>query len=231
MEQSDMSVYGGPDIITDGLVLHLDAANRKSFPPGGTSIFWYDLSGNDNIAGAGSRGAIPSADSGPTGGFTFDGADDYMYITSSSDFAPGTGDFTFQCWINPSSWSSSWNPVFVVGTTGGLWIGKANTSIFVLRAYGVSNFIEHILPSTSTWTNIAVTRSGTSVKLYYDGLLVDSGTTSQNFVQSTAYIGSDGAGSYFEGKIASILFHKGNALSADEIRQNYNALKGRYGLT
>lgn len=41
-----MSVKGGPDIVTDGLVFNLDAANRKSYPGSGTT--WYDLSGNNN---------------------------------------------------------------------------------------------------------------------------------------------------------------------------------------
>ena len=41
-----MSIYGGPEIVTDGLVLHLDAANSKSYPGTGTS--WFDLSGSNN---------------------------------------------------------------------------------------------------------------------------------------------------------------------------------------
>ena len=222
-----MSYANGPKIVTDGLVLYLDAANRKSYPLSGSTI--YDLSGNGNNGTFGASTAAPTFSSVNGGVLNFDGGDD-ISLTSSSDFAPGTGDFSFQCWINPSSWPSSWGPIFVVKSTGGLWIGKGSTAIFVLRAYSVANYIEHDLPTTSTWTHISITREGTSAKLYYNGSLVDSGTTSQNFIQANASIGTDGGSPHFYGKIPHVMLYKGKALSANEVQQNYNALKGRYGL-
>ena len=42
-----MAIQGGPDIVEDGLVLHLDAADRNSYPGSGST--WYDLCGNTNF--------------------------------------------------------------------------------------------------------------------------------------------------------------------------------------
>lgn len=247
-----MSVYGGPDIITDGLVLHLDAANRKSFPPGGTSIYWYDLSGNDHDAVAGSRGAIPTADSGPTGGFTFDGADDYMSVGGiSGDFS----NLTVMVWFNPGSITNHENvldcnysyngvtgnigPRLEMSSVGALrWIFSAsttnNSSFNGPYAVTAGNFNQS--PNANKWHFTAFTWDGTYGRTYYN----DSGpvqtTSSTSWVEeiTNVVIGKGfhlgGTERAFTGKVANIQIYN-TTLSADEIRQNYNALKGRYGLT
>lgn len=68
-----MSIYGGPDIITDGLVFCLDAANSKSYP--GTGTAWTDLSGNDNN---GTLTNGPTFDSSNGGSIVFDGVNDQV---------------------------------------------------------------------------------------------------------------------------------------------------------
>ena len=219
-----MVYSNGPSIVRDGLVLYLDAADRNSYS--GSGSVWNDLSGNSNnstINGA-------AFDTYSKGMFDFNGSSNYTSISSTVDLAPRTGDFTFCSWINPDNWPGTWAPLFVIGSYGGLWIGKANTNYFVLRAYAIANYIEHTLPITGKWSHIAITREGTSVKLYYDSVLVSSATTSQDFIQSTAYIGTDGAVSYFNGKIANISFYKGKALSPDEVKQNYYATKARFNI-
>src|SRR6056300_501137 len=88
-----MSVFGGPDIVTDGLVLHLDAANRKSYPLSGSTI--YDLSGNGNNGTFGASTAAPTF-SGDNGGcLSFDGSNDYININSLTL----TGNITVTAWI------------------------------------------------------------------------------------------------------------------------------------
>lgn len=74
-----MSIYGGPDIITNGLVLHLDAANSKSYPLSGT--VWNDLSGNNNHATL-TNG--PTYSSSNNGNILFDGVNDYGTIQYNS---------------------------------------------------------------------------------------------------------------------------------------------------
>lgn len=161
---------------------------------------------------------------------TFDGTDDYITAGNNPYLAPGTGNFTYSCWINPAGYSY-YAGLLVVATTGGLWIGKLGSNM-VLRAYNVEDYLQYsTLPTVGQWTNVVITRAGTAVTLYYNANSVATATTGYNFVQATAYIGNDGptSSANFNGKIANTSFYN-RALSASEIQQNFNAIKGRYGL-
>jgi len=222
-----MAFNYSPKTTTDGLVLYLDAANTRSYPGSGT--IWSDLSrgGNNGTLTNG-----PTFNGANGGSIVFDGTNDYALITSTANLSPGTGDFTYSSWINPTSFSGTYSALLVIATAGGLWIGK-NGANFVLRAYAVADYIQFAtMPTLNTWTNITITRSGTTATLYYNAVSRATGTTSQNFVQSTAYVGNDGVSvsANFNGRIATTLFYKGKALTATEIRQNYNATKTRFGL-
>ena len=72
-----MSYSNGPTIVTDGLVLALDAGDRNSYPGSGTT--WNDLAGSNNLTLYNS----PSFSSNNGGHFLFDGANDYMTIQLS----------------------------------------------------------------------------------------------------------------------------------------------------
>jgi hypothetical protein len=220
-----IAYYG--NIVKDELIFNLDAAKRDSYP--GTGNVWNDISGfqtNTTLT----NGPTFNTDNG--GSIVFDGTDDYALITSTANLSPGTGDFTYSSWINPTSFSGTYSGLLVVAAAGGLWIGKVGAN-FVLRAYAVADYIQFAtMPTLNTWTNITVTRSGTTASLYYNAVSKATATTSNNFVQATAYIGNDGAtpSANFNGKIATTIFYKGKALTTTEILQNYNATKGRYGL-
>ena len=85
-------MFYGPKIITNGLVLYLDAANRNSYPGSGTTC--TDLSGNNNnftlVNG-------PTFSSGNMGNIVFDGTDDYLLINSL--VWNYNADFTIQFWL------------------------------------------------------------------------------------------------------------------------------------
>jgi hypothetical protein len=95
-----MSVIGGPDTITDGLVLYLDAANTKSYIGSGTT--WKDLSGNSND---GTLTNEPTFDSGNSGSIVFDGVDDFVTTGQQLDpiafglFADSTSFWTVSSWF------------------------------------------------------------------------------------------------------------------------------------
>jgi hypothetical protein len=220
--------YGNPPVVTDGLVLYLDAGNSLSYPGSGT--VWRDLSGNSNT---GNLTNGPTFNSANAGSIVFDGVDDSVVLPNSPNLSAGSGDFTYNAWVYPIAYDS-YAPLFVTATTNGIWIGK-NGSNFVLRSYAVADLLSFgTLPILNFWTNIAITRIGTTATLYYNGVSQTTSTTNQNFTQSTTCIASDGPPgsvfSWYNGKISSTLFYKGVGLTSDQILQNYNATKGRFGL-
>lgn len=211
-------------IVIDGLVFYVDAGNSNSYPGSGTT--WTDLVGSND----GTLTNGPTYNSANGGSIVFDGVNDYGVLPNTSSLSVGAEDFTFVGWIYPLSWpSNTWSPVYVTGAVGGIWIGQDSSNRFVLRAYSVANFIQTTtLPATNSWTQIAITRIGSTVSLYYNASLQLTSTTSHNFVQNSTYIANDGGSSYFNGQIGNISLYKGRGLTSQEILQNYNALKSRF---
>ena len=92
-----MSLNHSPKIVTDGLVLCLDAASRKSYPGSGTT--WFDRSGNGNN-GTLTNGPTFSSDNG--GSIVFDGTNDYVNCgTTLGNF--GTSNFTINFFFKTST--------------------------------------------------------------------------------------------------------------------------------
>ena len=93
-----MACHGGPNIVEDNLVFHVDAANTRSYPGSGTT--WTDLSGNGNNATI--NGA--TFNSGNGGYFIMDGSNDYITLGTqlNSTIAPNSedNDVTFSFWVN-----------------------------------------------------------------------------------------------------------------------------------
>ena len=159
------------------------------------------------------------SDSAEAKSVSFDGSGDYLRLASNADLCPGTSDFTFEAWIKKEgAWSTSiFQGVYVngyeSGVSGGLWIGNdPNVSSFVVRGGGVANYITAPYPERDQWTHIAVTRSGSTLSLFYNGLLQKSVSNSIDFPTTVTSIGSDGSGSDFKGKISNLRFVKGTAV-------------------
>lgn len=162
---------------------------------------------------------------------TFDGTDDFITAGNNPYLAPGSENFTYSSWINPVGYSY-YAGLLVVAVTGGLWIGKLGSNM-VLRAYNVEDYLQYsTLPTVGQWTNVVITRNGTTVTLYYNANSVATATTGYNFVQATAYIGNDGptSSANFNGKITNTFFFN-RALTSTEITNNYLKYKRQYGLT
>jgi len=157
----------------------------------------------------------------------YDGSSESV-ITSTADLAPGTGDFSASFWIYPRDWSGTWRAILVVKTTGGFWLG-VGSGVFIVRAYSVGNLLSYsTLPTLNVWTNIGVSRIGTTLTLYYNGLPVQTATSAQDFVQAEAEVGSDGGSAGFDGKINTSQFYN-QGLTSQEFLNNYNAIKSRFG--
>jgi hypothetical protein len=146
-----------------------------------------------------------------TGSIALDGTGDWLYSPDTLTPAFTTGDFTVEFWINPTNWSATYAGVVCGILTNSLWIGK-NASNFVLRAANNTDLVSYgTMPTTGVWTHIAVTRSGTTARMFYDGTQVASATTAHNFVASAFYVGQDGGSNALIGYIDDLRITKGYA--------------------
>lgn len=146
----------------------------------------------------------------------FDGTDDDLSIASNVNLTPAAGDFTLECWIFPTSWASLGSYRSVIGgpTSGCMFFGQTSTG-FGLRALAVADVVvTTTLPPTNAWTHVAVSRSGTSARLFINGALVATATDSTNFAQTQVVIANTSvAGTEeYSGYISNLRFIKGTAL-------------------
>ena len=240
-----MAINAGPKIIEDGLVFCVDAANPRSYPETGSD--WYDLSSN-NYDGTLING--PTFDSANAGSILFDGTND------RADFPSGimdTGTITV-CWWQ-KGWSSTRRlGILELGTTtdevwmgGGIYLNEnTNGGEIQFRCFnsGNTNYAQRIGVSSQTtfnnyadtWKYCVVNWDGTTnagnMKIYIDGAFdnQNNGGTLPNKNWLGTWVIADGVQSNmsaFPGNIASLSIYN-RVLSAEEIKQNYNATRWRF---
>ena len=227
-----MGLGHSPRIVTDGLVLALDAGNTKSYPGSGTT--WTDLSGNGN-AGTLANGPTYSSDDG--GSIVFDGSDDHVTFTSNPSL---TDQITIEVWVklNSTSADNGW----ICGREGSYRLLYTSSVFHWVCAtdnngwYTTGTAIDagSVAPHTNTY-QVVVTYDGSNNKIYVNGTLRTTGGSISGNIKDVGsyYIMRDGSSD------ANIDYGKGNlyshklynkALTASEIKQNFNALRGRFGI-
>lgn len=125
----------------------------------------------------------------------------YLTLDRSNDWA-FPGDFTVDFRIYPLAWggtTTNYNGLFVVIGTGGLVISREPSGLFGISQHGSAAFLTCAAPPLNEWTHVAVCRSGTAVRIFYNGKLQAQAESDLNFVPSSAAVGGDGQGSYFNG--------------------------------
>jgi hypothetical protein len=234
--QATKDKFLGENIVTNGLVLNLDSANKDSYP--GTGTTWYDLSGN------GYNGTLtngPSFLSNQNGGILdFDGVDDYTSLGSSAasliqgKTAVTIGIFfkldvldTLRGLIGTLNYGCGANLGLVASGNALTFYNDTGTCYDV----GISSFVE-----TGKWIYAVGTYDGTTTRIYgiKDGTLSQSSGTSKSgatntFTSDFIVIGNQYS-SYFTNGQCGTAFVYNRVLSQAEILQNYNATKTRFGL-
>jgi hypothetical protein len=217
-----MAVLYNPGIVTDGLVLCLDAANPKSYPGSGTA--WRDLSGRGNN-GTLTNGPTFSTSNG--GSIVFDGSNDYIDSPCTK-----TATCSFSCWARTTTLAS--NPMlFNSGPDGQgpdlfFYNGKISWNTWDADANPLAN-----IPSSANDGNwhhyVVINDAASTTKLYYDSVLIGSATYRSSANNTNLTIGGNTNTYQWNGSISSFMLHN-KLLSPTEISQNFNALRGRFGI-
>lgn len=223
-----------PTIVTDGLVLYLDAANGRSYP--GTGTTWSDLSTNFM---SGEIVNSPTFNSNNLGYFQFV-TDDYIRI--QNDTSLNTQTPSVEVWIKTNALTQNgfWFEKGAVNTQYSLF--QEGVSIQWRQNYSgiglntlsttTANFI-----NTSSWYQIIGTYVSGDRRLYINGNLVRNDTqtgtigTNNTGMSIGAYGGYDGTprNYYYNGNLAICRVYN-KVLTPDEIKQNFNATRGRFGI-
>ena len=216
------------NIVTSGLVLNLDAGFVGSYPTINTT--WYDLSGNTNN---GTLTNGPTFNSANSGSIVFDGVDDFVQCTGSFTLTSAT----FVTWIKRNGNQSQYDGILFsrgTNTTGMNFFSSNQLGYHWNDTAATYNWASGLTIPDLTWCMIAVSVTSTSATAYLcqtSGITTATNTTSHaSSVLNDIKIAQDDAGSrFFNGNIAiSQLYNR--ALSATEITQNFNALRGRFGV-
>ena len=233
-----MAVYTRNNIVTNGLVIALDAANPMSYTSGST--IWRDISGN-NVSGSLVNGSVFTPQDG--GAVTLDGINDYINIPYSGSTS---GSFTFNIIMKCNTMTTSslnrqtlfglsqnFNPAFrqfdiEVWGSGGVGFrgngGSAEGSDF--SAYGWTPGVD---ANTANIYTVTLNSAGHSV--YVNGMfrnnIIQPYTSSFNSITLGV---RGGGGSFWNGSCYYFSMYN-RMLTQAEITQNYNALKTRFGLT
>jgi hypothetical protein len=165
-----------------------------------------------------------SANSYSASGY-FDGTGDYLTVANNSAFIPSNSDFTYEVWVYPTATPAIYNSIFYKRATNGyagVGLSVKDTgffSVLATSADGVWNILgdeSSIAVTLNAWQHIAITRQGSSWKVFKDGVLRITATSSAT-VRDTGSNQAIGAGSQtgdqpFSGYISNFRFVKGTAL-------------------
>ena len=229
-----MSGSSGPDIITDSLLFHVDAANSKSYPGSGTT--WYDLSGNRRHLTL----TNASFTSDLSGGFYFGNFIGGVYATASS-----TTTFSLSSGFSISVWIKHVDPI----TSIQRYVTLPSEAAVLRKGAGTNNTIEsyvfdtsgvyHGFTNTTALSGVGIVHNfvmtcdgtGTPIMLYVNGTFQAQTVPSAMTLRTPTAIqlGSAASTEGFLGNMYVVsLYNK--VLSANEIQQNFYSLRGRFGI-
>ena len=235
------SRYGIPDIVTDGLVLNLDAGNPYSYLSGSSGTTWSNVAPvSSSISGSLINGTTYS-----NGAMTLDGIDDYVQIGTSAVINESL-PCTVSVWFKLTELVSGKTPpfcfktdtganlVFIIGVNSS---GYQGTTLIVPGASAARKTDTDTSFFLNNWVNVLITYNGSGAStpsnygIYENAVLKTQntgvgGVADPRLNTTLGYVNSNNV---LKGSISATQIYN-RALSQAEITQNFNALRGRYGI-
>lgn len=231
-----MSLGHGVSTVLDGLVLYFDPANTRSYSGTGTAIADISNTGNNGTLTGGVTYDISN-----NGIMTYDGATGYIDCGPATQIGSALTGLTVSMWVNTNSRSvrciAENGTAF---TTNTFYMFQENTTSFTFEVYGTNYDVvySNYTYQLNIWYNLVGTwQTGGRTELYTNGVLtsgVRTGGTAQTSLRNgnaNLNIGNrPGNTTYrFSGTMGPSMFYN-RALTPAEISQNFNAMRGRYGI-
>lgn len=239
-----MSLAHGASIVRSGLILNLDAANSKSYP--GTGTAWTDISNSNHSS------TLMNAPTYSNGALIFDGLNDHTRTNiTPNDFAwspngaVGMSSMTIEMWVQSSDtsgkfYSKPWNG----SGQYNIWIDPGYFWLLTVSGSSQLNFGRSI--SNGQWTQVVVWADTTNMGYYFNGGeysgskahaltgdIPSSGNSPISMALMTLYPYGEGWAGLTSHAIAGSLSSckvYNRVLTTTEVRQNFEALRGRYSI-
>jgi len=243
-----MSFNFSPKIVTDGLLLYLDAANTKSYISGST--VWLNMV-NNNVTGNLLNG--PSYNSLNNGSIVFDGVDDYVFLPQITNNQT-IGNYSFSIWVSFTNTINSTNTSnFMLMEAQNYVFNGVDTYLYLLSnstipgtngrmGFQTFNPLSTVYTTTNNWVggrwyNIVGTYdiSTSRQSIYVNGVFENFVTIANCYFNTNTWFG---LGAYtanppriwfLNGRISNFMVHT-KTLTPTEILNNYNTTKTRFGL-
>lgn len=221
------SSVGPLNTAVGNLSISLDASNISSYSGSGNTTFDLITRSSSTLS------SVTYSSSGSVGFYVYSGAGN---ITSSNNVGiSGANSRTLSCWVYFTSKTIQSIMCIGVNGAGTGWGIETSSTIFTLSK-GNSGTVTSVTYNTGQWYNVVyvgqnLSANSLTISLYVNGSLVYSGTdTSINTTNSTLKLGTNNSGSLaFNGRISQAKVYN-KALSAREIKKNYDGMKSKFGL-
>lgn len=221
-----MGIAYNTSVVRDGLIVHLDAANVKSYPGSGTT--WYDLSGNGNNGTLSSHTYTSNLSESY---FVFSGSGAAVVPSFSKSIA---NQMTMEV-VYMSSATDTFSTYGRIVDRGDTTISLGTASTYRLRAWtyaGGSRSSESQVSGIGQdglWHHLIYTYDGSNTSLYLDGVYQNGYAKTGNLENPASITIGNGDGNLFNGRIALFKYYE-NGFTSSQVNQNFEALRGRYGL-
>lgn len=222
-----MAIYGSPNISDDYLKFVFDSSNLKSYS--GTGTTWYDISGNYRVSTL--TGSYVYDSSNYPNSLFFGGNDSYSSLAMQSilDISLSlSSDKTIDCWIKPYN-DSNPRVLSMFNESGNLQVGYLITTLRPYIRIANASYSSNTSLISGSWVNVVYQNYNSSYKIFINGeetTLYSGGPTGN--AQFSA-IGSGITGFGMNGNIAYVSYHS-TALTADQIKTNFNSLRYKFGV-